>query len=1023
MPLDLEPVLDLQPVEAALDLQPVEQSHPRFTPNPEAGAVEAIVRDIPLRTSQPIAPEQPGRITKQPETLGEWTKFMVGGALHPIKQLETLTEQAMKSAGVSSPNLGQPRLRMSELMEQPAVLLPHAPEGTSPTSKIASGVQNAVIDFAQFFLTPEGVMSMGIGSLAEPVRKAVMLDFAGQMATSAPQQFDAAYNSAKRGDLQGAVQQAASGTAASLLSGVLAKHGAFGTTEAGPTIAPIETIAPKTTEAAKEVVAPEVKPDVAPEVLPKEQLAETTVPAEPVAESKDTGIKNVVVDQEREARGQEPILGPQRLSNKVVWDRAMSKIDADPTWQDRLIEEFQTKPRTPSAEEVVALDHRYVDLQNEYSKAVEEGTKAKEAGNEAAVEEAKTKTGFYEGKLNELEQVTKAIGTEWGRSGQMRQRLMKEDYSLASMEARTRAAKGFEPLTPEEHDQIADLHRRLQAAEEAATETEKRITLLEAQKSLAEAQAHAKPSPRIVAAAERFANYMDTKSDAAKIRLREKLSHVSAGIDPTILSDVAIVGAGKIARGAAELTAWTNEMAADVGEWIRDHADEIWKESKRVFNTDFATQHKDLPESTSDKILRKLTGHGPTTPLSPEAAKARAEVQLLRDEFQRQLEKQRYRQLSTGQKVWRGTKEALNLSRAVMTSWDVSAVLRQGGFIAIGNPIRAARSLGPMFRALASNKQAAAIEAQIQARPNANLYAQSGLYISPREGGPLTGMEEAFMSRLASRIPGVAGSARAYTTFLNKLRADSFDALYDDIVSKREATPEDLKAISNFINIATGRGNLGKAAGAAETLSTVFFAPRLVASRFQLLAGEPLYRGTPRTRYLIAKEYAKFLTGIGVIYGLASMAGAEIESDPRSSEFGKLRFGNTRIDPLSGLSQVTVLGSRLATGETKTGRGLIEPIRGKVKYGHSTSADVIATFLRTKLSPAIGTGVDVATGKNVVGEPVTAGSVAKNLVTPLAFQDIYDVMTEQGVEAGTAIALLSLFGMNVQNYDSRAKRK
>ena len=229
----------------------------------------------------------------------------------------------------------------------------------------------------------------------------------------------------------------------------------------------------------------------------------------------------------------------------------------------------------------------------------------------------------------------------------------------------------------------------------------------------------------------------------------------------------------------------------------------------------------------------------------------------------------------------------------------------------------------------------------------------------------------------------------------------------------------ELDAIANYINVATGRGNLGKASAAAETLATVFFSPRLAVSRFQLLAGQPLYRGSAATRALIATEYAKTLAGLAVFYGLANLTGAETEDDPRSADFGKLRFDNTRIDPLMGLSQNTVLLSRLTLGETKSAGGRVTPTRGNVPYGTSTSADLIARFLRTKLSPVVGAGVDIATGKNVVGEPVTPKAVAANLVTPLSFRDIYDVMLEQGVPAGVAIGVLSAFGMGVQNYQDK----
>lgn len=1060
-----------------------------------------------------------------------------------------------------------------------------------------------------------------------------------------------------------------------------------------------------------------------------------------------TGIKNAQVDAERQARGQPPILAPQRLSDQIVWDATMARIDREPGWQDRLVEELKESPRSATSEEVLALDHRYVDLQNEYAKATRDGAQHYKDGFQQGVEASTERAAFYEGKLNELEQVARKIGTEAGRAFRMRQRLLNEDFTLAAMEARARASKGFEPLTAAEHTEIAELHEKLAEAQRKATETEaansEKVALLETQKALAEAKAAAATAPlyepRVLQAAEKFAKFMDKKGEDALARIKARLGRTSAGIDPTILSDVGILGAAKITRGAVDFAKWTDAMVRDLGEWFREHAQEGWDTAQSIFSRENESFHKGVDRSTKEKIKRattdipgrigdakeaikaksgegsplhsevkklvrllveqdpaisrdslidtihdilkesipaitrieamdaisgrgkfwtppqdvvsktvrdlstqiRLVGHQldvearkplprtgyqpekltdaarreqqklnelkrrygvvvtdpaaqlgsvlnarktyythriadlqaeiaarqrivksrslpPTDPaleglkadyarvkaehdaifprqpltdaqrleraiaaaernekaadeqltraekgdftrpagaplpesatlteirartaalreetkllkdlatpkktpeqialqtlrtrlatekadlterlakgdfsprrkaprelaLDPATAAAKAEVTLLKEEFNRRLEKHKYELKSRVAKIWLGAKEALNLSRAILTSWDVSAVFRQGGFIGFGNPLRAARALGPMFDALRSDKRAAAIDEQIKARPNAKLYAQSKLFLAPREG-KLSGMEEAFMSRLAGKIPGIAASQRAYITFLNKLRADTFDALHESLVSKRAATPEELSAISNYINAATGRGNLGKAAAAGETLATVFFSPRLVASRFQLIAGQPLYRGSAATRFLIAKEYSKFLLGLSAVYSLGYLAGATIETNPTSSDFGKLKFGNTRVDPLGGLAQTSVLVSRLATGEKTNAKGVTEPIRGKVPFGKDTSADVIATFLRTKLSPIMGSGVDVLTGQNVVGEPVTAGSVAVNSMVPLAFRDIYDVMLEQGIPAGTAIGILSMFGMGVQNYDANAKR-
>src|SRR5690606_29468999 len=91
------------------------------------------------------------------------------------------------------------------------------------------------------------------------------------------------------------------------------------------------------------------------------------------------------------------------------------------------------------------------------------------------------------------------------------------------------------------------------------------------------------------------------------------------------------------------------------------------------------------------------------------------------------------------------------------------------------------------------------------------LMVKSGLAFT-HLGDQLSGREEAFMSRQADKIPGVKRSERAYTGFLNKLRADTFDS----IVTKAkeagidvEADPDGLKTLARFVNNATGRGDLG----------------------------------------------------------------------------------------------------------------------------------------------------------------------------------------------------------------------
>jgi hypothetical protein len=504
--------------------------------------------------------------------------------------------------------------------------------------------------------------------------------------------------------------------------------------------------------------------------------------------------------------------------------------------------------------------------------------------------------------------------------------------------------------------------------------------------------------------------------ESARASIEELTQKINAG-------DVATAPANKLSE-TPELTA-LRETRAQLWKMYRElqAAAKPKRSAEEIQLTSLKTRLATAEADYLDRVARNDFSPRVRKPihLDAEALAAKASLAQAKAQWQRGVIQTRLNNRTAPQKIWAGVKEAVNLPRTVLSSWDVSAVLRQGGFITIGHPLRAAKSIGSMFKALASERQAAMIEQEILSRPNAPLYARAKLYLAPRESLRLSAMEEQMMSRFAERVPGIKPSNRAYITFLNKLRADSFDTMLDSVQRRGPSlTTEELQAIGNYINVATGRGNMGNHAAAAETLATVFFSPRLVLSRFQLLAGQPLYRGSARTRTAVATEYGRFLAGLAVVYGLANLAGAKLEDDPRSSDFGKLNFDGTRVDPLAGLSQSSVLLSRLATGETKSLGGNVRAIRGpKLPFGAGTAADVLARFLRSKLSPVVGAALDAASGQDLIGQPVTAGDTAASLLVPLSFRDILDVMKQHGIAEGTALTLLSLFGWGLQSIDDQ----
>jgi hypothetical protein len=447
--------------------------------------------------------------------------------------------------------------------------------------------------------------------------------------------------------------------------------------------------------------------------------------------------------------------------------------------------------------------------------------------------------------------------------------------------------------------------------------------------------------------------------------------------------------------------------------------------------------------------------------LDKEATDLKFQIKEEQLKFKALEEGLKYQKMTPLQKTGKMVPEVFNATRAIMTSYDMSAILRQGGWVAYGHPSIGVKSQKSAVKSMLSKKGEFETMEEIRSRPNAPRYDKSGLALTVTEGR-LSSQEEAYMGSILHKIPelakkfglagkpiawaaeGVNASERAYVATLNDLRANLFDVMTADLQrggwlrKSGEATAYEDRIIANYVNAATGRGDFGKYSGAADALATYFFSPRYLLSRFQLISGQPMWRGTARTRLLIAKEYAKTLIGMTAFYGSIAAYGAAyaqitgdkknrpvFEFDPRSADFGKVRFGDLRVDPLSGLSQVTVFSARNITGQAKASTGETVALRnvwnfgaGKVKFGSMTMPDVWTRFLRSKLAPIQGTIIDTVSGANVVGEELSPGQAVLRNVTPLSFRDIYEAMKSEGVDKKVALSTLVIFGMGIQNYSN-----
>lgn len=362
--------------------------------------------------------------------------------------------------------------------------------------------------------------------------------------------------------------------------------------------------------------------------------------------------------------------------------------------------------------------------------------------------------------------------------------------------------------------------------------------------------------------------------------------------------------------------------------------------------------------------------------------------------------------------------EILNLPRAIKTTVDLSAPFRQGAFL-ISKPKQFAGAFKEMFKYAGSEKAYQNLLSDIRSRPSYKAMRESGLSLTDIKT-PVTSREEAFMSNLAEKIPGFGvlakASDRAYTGFLNKLRADVFDDLYTKAkaLGVLDERPGVIKDIGKFVNSASGRGDLGVLNRSAVALNSVFFSPRLMASRINMLNPAYYVKLDPFVRKEAIKSLIGFASAGSSVLALAKLGGADVGVDPRSSDFGKIKVGKTRYDPWGGFQQYAVLASRLISGE------MVSSTTGKeIKLGEgyktATRKDILERFLESKTAPVASFVNGMLKGQNFAGEKFNIPAEIADLFIPMMSQDLFDLYKEYG-KKGIAMALPGVVGIGSQTY-------
>ena len=339
----------------------------------------------------------------------------------------------------------------------------------------------------------------------------------------------------------------------------------------------------------------------------------------------------------------------------------------------------------------------------------------------------------------------------------------------------------------------------------------------------------------------------------------------------------------------------------------------------------------------------------------------------------------------------------VSLPRAFAATADISVIFRQALFLGTTMPKEYLNAVQGGLKGIGvsvvdgrlefTDKIAKDIMLTLENDEMHFIREKAGLFFSAIDTG-LTASEEAFNSRALEKVYGLKGvgnvsrtvmgaSERNMVITLNLLRAAAFDGYYE---LNPNATDAELKKVAYFINLASGRGKLGKSESIMQSASFFVFSPRFALSRVQLplwsiYAGLKIGRAklskdqevkdrieaegfTDELGLYIAKSWAKYSATMMGIITLAALAGASFGFDPEEEDFMKISIGNLRLDIFSGMGPVFRYWNKFnyATFSNLTGRDTDINIWDEFQK----------TFIKYKVSPWMSKGSEIMTGKDYV---------------------------------------------------------
>lgn len=371
------------------------------------------------------------------------------------------------------------------------------------------------------------------------------------------------------------------------------------------------------------------------------------------------------------------------------------------------------------------------------------------------------------------------------------------------------------------------------------------------------------------------------------------------------------------------------------------------------------------------------------------------------------------------------------IPKSMLTSiFHFSAPFVQGwGMMSTG---RAWEGFGQMMKYFYDEDNYQNFRAYMITHPDYDLARKGGLALTDLSD-KLNDREEALQSTLVQKANDYLGqglpytnivgaSSRAFTGYLNYVRFNRFADLLNAARNAGEDVREGSSVVSDLakvVNDFTGRGSIGTGDQFRNTtavLNTVFFSPRKLSATIAMFNPITYLKPSmsPTARIAAIRQLTGSLLATGAVLGLAVGAGAEVDMNPTSAKFAKIKLGETYLDITGGNSIYLRLLSRIATGSEITSSG--KQIQLGEGYRPITRADLVTQYIRGKLSPTAGLLADYLYGHDPIGNEFNITDEIRKDVQPIFLSSLISFFEQTPDNTGAIVPVLSgMFGVGVEN--------